>query len=111
MYLSSNQEPPPGERLPPADVAGDVEQFILLLQTACGNRAIHKALERLLSQPAEQRQALIRTWVSDMVSNKATVEFIHAVSSLADDGVAARAYATIFPGRRDALMARLQPQH
>lgn len=111
MFFASNHAPTP-EQLPPAPPsAGDIDKSLGLLRTACNNRAVHKALERLLSQPTEQRQALVRVWVSDMLANKASCEFIHAVASLAEDSVADRAYEAIFGHPRETLLARLRSHH
>lgn len=111
MFLSAKQETTPEELLPEPASVGDVDRFIQLLQTACDNRAVHKALERLLSQPGEQRKLLVHTWVTDMRANNAPRDFVHAVACLKDDGVADKAYEVIFPRQRKNLLARLRPQH
>lgn len=74
----------------------DAHEAIRLLQSACSNRAIRLALERLLRQPREQRKLLAEAWANEMRTNHASAEFVHAVHSLAHDDVAAQAAGSLF---------------
>ena len=95
---------------PPAESAGvdDAHDAIGLLRSACSSRAIHKAMERLLTQPGEQRRLLVEAWVCEMRVNRAEPTFVQAVHSLMDDDVAERAFESIFQDVGRSRLARLR---
>ena len=80
--------------------AADIESFITMLRVACEDRSVNERLERLLSLPDERRQAVVHSWVSDLLIAKAPKDFIAAVACLADDKIAEKAYATIYECKR-----------
>jgi len=71
-----------------------------MLRAACEDGKVHDQLERLLSMPDRQRQALVHTWVSDMLIKQAPKDFIQAIACLQDDAIAEKAYQVIFNCRR-----------
>ena len=46
--------------------------------------------------PDQKRQALVHTWVSDMLINQAPNDLIQAIACLLNDEVAEKAYEVIF---------------
>jgi len=86
-------------RTPPRTVA-EIDAFIDLLRAACGDSKINATLEKLLSLPDNKRQALVHTWVTDMMIAGAPPDFIQAVACLMDDAVAEKAYEAIYHCRR-----------
>ena len=89
---------------------GEIETFITMLCAACDDEAVYRHLEKLLSLPDEQRQALVRAWVSDLLIKGAPRDFIQAVGCLLDDQVAEKAYEAIYQCRakRPASQWRLR---
>ena len=79
---------------------GEIEGFVTLLRSACDNRTVNDALEKLLALPDEQRRVLLHNWVSDLIVKQAPKEFIEAVACLLDDAVAEKTYEVIFKCRR-----------
>jgi hypothetical protein len=79
---------------------GDIESFITMLQTACAEPKVNATLERILSLPDDQRRAFIHNWVSDMLIEKAPMDFIRAIACLSDDQVAEKTYEVIFQCKR-----------
>ena len=79
---------------------GEIETFITMLTTACADASVHARLERLLSMPDRQRQALVHAWVRDLLIAKAPQDFVQAIACLLDDRVAEKAYEVIFHCRR-----------
>jgi len=84
----------------PRSVA-DVESFITMLRVACEDRGINERLERLLSLPDTKRQALVHSWISDLLVAQAPKDFIAAVACLSDDKVAEKAYEVIYKCKRE----------
>ena len=84
----------------PARTVGEIESFITMLQTACANRQVNDHLKRLLALPDERRQALVHTWVSDLMIARAPQGFIAAVACLLDDRVSKKAHEVIFDRKR-----------
>jgi len=84
----------------PRSVA-DVESFITMLRVACEDRGINERLERLLSLPDTKRQAVVHSWISDLLVAQAPKGFIAAVACLSDDKVAEKAYEVIYKCKRD----------
>ena len=78
----------------------EVDGFIDLLRAACDNPTMNTALEKLLSQPDEQRQSMVHNWVSDLLLRDAPRDFTRAIACLMDDGVAEKAYAVIYHCQR-----------
>ena len=74
--------------------------FVTMLATACDEQKVSERLERLLSMPDQKRQALVHTWVSDLLIAQAPRDFIQAVACLLDDRVAEKAYEVIFKCKR-----------
>ena len=81
----------------------EVDGFIDLMRAACDNPAINAALEKLLSQPDEQRQAMVHNWVSDLLLRSAPRDFTRAIACLMHDGVAEKAYTVIYQCQRKVL--------
>ena len=79
---------------------GDIEMFVTMLATACDDRKVSERLVRLLSMPDQKRQAVVHTWVSDLLIAQAPRDFIQAVACLLDDRVAEKAYEVIFKCKR-----------
>jgi len=84
----------------PKSVA-DVESFITMLRVACEDRGINERLERLLSLPDTERQAVVHSWISDLLVAKAPKDFIAAVACLSDDEIAEKAYEVIYKCKRE----------
>lgn len=78
----------------------DIDTFIAMLATACEEQSVYDKLERILSMPDRKRQALVHTWVSDMLIAEAPRDFIQAVACLLDDRIAERAYEVIYKCHR-----------
>ena len=74
----------------------DIDAFIDLLRAACNDSRINATLEKLLSLPDTRRQALVHTWVTDVIIAGAPPDFIQAVACLMDDAIAEKAYETIY---------------
>jgi hypothetical protein len=89
---------PDRERVPRS--VGEIDGFISLLQAACDDREINRALSHLLALPDAARRALVHNWVSDLLIKQAPIEFTQAIACLLDDAVAEQAYAVIFHCRR-----------
>ncbi len=79
---------------------GEIDTFVNMLRAACDDEMVYGKLERVLSMPDETRQAVIRSWVNDMVIAQAPHEFVQAVACLVDDQVAEKAYEVIFKCKR-----------
>jgi len=95
-YLSGFEVAAPTLSASAGDTADEAHASIRLLQLACSNRAIRRALESLLRQPREQRRHLVEVWASEMRAHNASTELVHAIASLAHDEVAARASDSLF---------------
>jgi len=85
----------------PAKSVADIESFITMLRVACEDRNVNERLGRLLSLPDAKRQALVHSWVSDLLIAEAPKDFIAAVACLSDDSIAERAYETIYRCKRE----------
>jgi hypothetical protein len=72
-----------------------------MLRTACEDRAVNRRLEHLLSLPDQERQAIVRSWVSDLLIAAAPRDFVQAIACLLDDKVAEKAYEVIYRCRRE----------
>jgi hypothetical protein len=79
---------------------GEIDTFITMLRTACEDKNVYERLEQLLSMPDQKRQAVVHSWVSDMLIAEAPRDFIQAVACLLDDRVAEKAYEVIFKCQR-----------
>ena len=84
----------------------EVNGFIDLLRAACDNPTMNAALEKLLSQPDEQRQSMVHNWVSDLLLRDAPRDFTRAIACLLDDGVAEKAYEVIYHCQRNSFFGR-----
>ena len=84
----------------PRSVA-DIDGFITMLTAACENEEVNERLERLLSMPDSQRQAVVHAWVKDLLIAEAPRDFVEAIACLLDDRVAEKAYEVIFQCRRN----------
>jgi len=82
----------------------DIESFITLLRVACEDSQINARMERLLSLPDAQRQAVVQSWVSDMLVAKAPRDFVKAIACLSDDRIAEKAYEVIYQCRRKGAL-------
>ena len=82
----------------------EVNGFIDLLRAACDNPTMNTALEKLLSQPDEQRQSMVHNWVSDLLLRDAPRDFTRAIACLLDDGVAEKAYEVIYHCQRNRFL-------
>ena len=74
---------------------GQIDGFITLLLAACENRMVNDKLEALLSMPDQKRQAVVHSWVNDLLVQQAPRDFILAIACLKDDAVAEKAYEVI----------------
>jgi len=79
---------------------GEIKTFITMLQAACEDETVYARLERLLVMPDQKRQAVVHSWVNDMLIAEAPRDFIQAVACLLDDQIAEKAYEVIFKCRR-----------
>jgi hypothetical protein len=84
----------------PKSVA-EIESFITMLRVACEDRSVKERLGRLLALPDARRQAVVHSWVSDLLVAGAPRDFIAAVACLSDDKVAEKAYEVIYQCNRD----------
>jgi hypothetical protein len=75
---------------------GEIDSFITMLLAACDNRMVHDKLEALLSMPDRRRQAIVHSWVNDLLIQQAPRDFVAAIACLKDDAVAEKAYEVIF---------------
>jgi hypothetical protein len=80
---------------------GEIDTFITMLLTACENRKVYGALEKLLSLPDQKRQAAVHSWVNDLLIAQAPKDFVAAIACLLDDQVAEKAYEVIHQCRRE----------
>ena len=79
---------------------GEIASFVTMLRTACEDEKIYAQLERLLSMPDQKRQALVHSWVNDLLIAEAPRDFVQAIACLFDDRVAEKAYEVIFKCKR-----------
>lgn len=79
---------------------GEIGTFVTMLTTACEDQKVFERLERLLSMPDQKRQAVVHTWVNDLLIAQAPRDFIQAVACLLDDRVAEKAYEAIIKCKR-----------
>jgi hypothetical protein len=80
---------------------GQIDGFITLLLAACENRMVNDKLEALLSMPDQKRQAVVHSWVNDLLVQQAPRDFILAIACLKDDAVAEKAYQVIVGCKKD----------
>ena len=80
---------------------GQIDGFITLLLAACENRMVNDKLEALLSMPDPKRQAVVHSWVNDLLVQQAPRDFILAIACLKDDAVAEKAYEVIVGCKKD----------
>ena len=79
---------------------GDIDMFVTMLTTACEDQSVFERLERLLSMPDSKRQAVVHSWVSDLIIAEAPRDFVQAIACLSDDRVAEKAYEAIVKCKR-----------
>jgi hypothetical protein len=84
---------------------GEIDGFISMLLAACENRLVNEKLEALLSLPDARRQAIVHSWVNDLLIQQAPRDFILAIACLKDDAVAEKTYEVIFKCGRGARMS------
>lgn len=84
----------------PKSVA-EIGSFITMLRVACEDRSVKERLEKLLSLPDARRQAVVHSWVSDLLVARAPADFIAALACLSDDKVAEKAYEVIYRCKRE----------
>ena len=97
--MSRNPYAPPKASLtdlPSRRTVAEIEGFITLLRAACDDAKMNASLQKLLALPDSRRRQLVRTWVADLRSKQAPVDFVEAIACLYDDGVAEKAYQVIF---------------
>ena len=82
---------------------GEIDSFITMLLAACENRMVYERLENLLSMPDDTRQAVVHSWVTDLLIAEAPLDFVQAIACLLDNQVAEKAYEVIFKCRRGEL--------
>lgn len=78
----------------------EVESFITMLRAACSDEAVNATLEKALSLPDARRQAMLHTWITDVLTGGGPPELAQALACLMDDAVAEKAYEAIFECRR-----------
>lgn len=74
----------------------DVEHLVDMLRAACDDAGMNDTLERLLSQPEERRQFMVRELLADLRARAAPPELIAAFTPLLDDNVADTAWRVIY---------------
>jgi len=79
----------------------EIESFITMLRVACEDRSVKERLEKLLALPDARRQAVVHSWVSDLLVARAPRDFIAAVACLSDDRIAEKAYEVIYQYKRE----------
>jgi hypothetical protein len=79
---------------------GEIDGFITMLLAACDSQVVYDRLESLLSLPDPERQALVYSWVNDLLIAEAPRDFVQAIACLLDDQIAEKAYEVIFKCRR-----------
>ncbi|HXM83192.1 MAG TPA: hypothetical protein VN929_14860 [Burkholderiales bacterium] len=78
---------------------GEIDSFITMLLAACENRMVYERLENLLSMSDDTRQAVVHSWVTDLLIAEAPLDFVQAIACLLDNQVAEKAYEVIFKCR------------
>ena len=87
----------------PPRTVGEIETFVTMLKVVCEDDTVNRQLQRALSMPDNRRQAVIHSWVSDLLIAEAPQDFIQAIACLLDDAVAEKAYEVIYQCRRGEL--------
>lgn len=85
---------------PAPKTVGEIDTFITMLRTACEDENVNARLERLLSMPDQKRQAVVHSWVTDLLIAEAPRDFVQAIACLLNDQVAEKAYEVIFKCKR-----------
>jgi hypothetical protein len=80
----------------PLNKKPNVDFLVDLLRAACEDAGMNDILERLLSQPEERRQLLVRELLADLRAKNAPRELIAAFSPLLDDAVADTAWRVLY---------------
>lgn len=81
----------------------DVERFVELLQAACKDSSMNETLRNLLSQPDENRKAILHKLIAHMRDSRAPEDFVDAFVCLLDDDAAEKAYQVIYQCPRRIL--------
>jgi hypothetical protein len=85
------------DRMPkPLTNKPNVDHLVDLLRAACEDAGMNDILERLLSQPEERRQLLVRELLADFRAKGAPQELIAAFAPLLDDAVADTAWRVLY---------------
>lgn len=74
----------------------NVDHLVDMLRAACEDSGMNSVLERLLSQPEERRQLLVRELLADLRAKHAPQELIAAFMPLLDDAVADTAWRVLY---------------
>lgn len=74
----------------------NVDHLVDLLRAACEDAGMNDILERLLSQPEERRQLLVRELLADLQAQGAPQELIAAFTPLLDNTVADTAWRVLY---------------
>jgi hypothetical protein len=82
--------------LKPLTEKPNVDYLVDLLRAACDDAGMNDILERLLSQPEERRQLIVRELIADFRSKGAPQELISAFMPLLDDAIADTAWRVLY---------------
>jgi hypothetical protein len=87
-----------------------VASFITLLRVAADNATLRATLDKILSQPPEQRQGILYFLIQDMRFEGAPADIIAAFTCLQDDAVADKARIAIAPcASEPSAVAQVNP--
>jgi len=70
---------------------GDNETFVRLIQAAMEDQELQSKLVAILSLDKFSRKSVLNTFLGEMRLKQAPQEFVAAIASLLDDGIAKRA--------------------
>lgn len=74
----------------------NIDHLVDMLRVACEDAGMNDTLEKLLSQPEERRQIIVRELLAHLHRSGAPPELIAAFVPLQDDVVADTAWRVIF---------------
>ena len=86
----------------PAHINTDehIESLVTMLLAACEDAGMNETLDRLLSQPDDNRRFVVQELVNRLRHNDAPQQLIEALLPLLDDAVAEKAYQAIYECRQ-----------
>ena len=78
----------------------EIESFVTMLLAACDDAGMNETLELLLSQPDQNRKAIVSDLLQRFRETKAPRAIVEAFAPLLDDQVAEKAYVVIHQCKR-----------